>query len=299
MGFRNIYIQKPTRLSIRRQQLVIQQEEDYTIPVDDLNSIMIDHPQCTITTPALSVLAEAEVADFTCDKKHLPCAIILPVGQYFKKFEALTIQMHVRSKLKDRLWQKVMKQKIANQAKCLALNERPSVELEVMGKQVIEGDRSHQESQAARLYFRLLFNDQFTRRTDDVLNGALNYGYAIIRGAVARDICAYGFEPALGLFHHNELNPFNLADDLMEPFRPFVDLWVSQNIEQLEEVLTSENKQALFALLFTEVLIDGEYHTLNNAIHKVVSSYTMCCRNDSAAGLKLPELVLLRAHEYE
>lgn len=145
----------------------------------------------------------------------------------------------------------------------------------------------------------MLFNDQFTRRTDDVLNSALNYGYAIIRGAVARDICAYGFEPALGLFHHNELNPFNLADDLMEPFRPFVDLWVSQNIAQLEEVLTSENKQALFALLFTEVLIDGEYHTLNNAIHKVVSSYTMCCRNDSAAGLKLPELVLLRAHEYE
>ena len=120
-----------------------------------------------------------------------------------------------------------------------------------------------------------------------------------MRGAIARDLCAYGFEPALGIHHHNELNAFNLADDLIEPFRPYVDLWVAQNVDSEEKVLTSTYKRDLVSLLFTEVKIDNELHSLTNAIRKTVSSYTSCCRNNSTAHLKLPELIPLRPHEYE
>ncbi|WP_125606913.1 type II CRISPR-associated endonuclease Cas1 [Lapidilactobacillus bayanensis] len=300
MAFRNLYIQNPARLSISRSQLVIQQEERYTVPVEDISSIMIEHKQCTITAPTLSFLAEHQVAVFTCDQKHLPCAVVLPLGQYYHKLEALEAQLHVRTKTKARLWQKLMKQKIENQAKVLELNHCKNIaELNFLATQVTEGDKTFKESCAARLYFMGLFGDQFNRRNEDSLNGALNYGYAIIRGIIARDICAYGFEPALGVFHKNELNPFNLADDLIEPFRTCVDLWVYEHQADLKGGLTTINKQALFKLLFTEVRIDGEFHSLSNAVHKVVSSYTTCCRNNSAAGLKLPELIPLVAHEYE
>ncbi|MFD1317244.1 type II CRISPR-associated endonuclease Cas1 [Loigolactobacillus zhaoyuanensis] len=300
MAFRNLYIQNPARLSIAKSQLVIQQEERYTVPVEDISSIMIEHKQCTITAPALSFLAEHQVAVFTCDQKHLPCAVVLPLGQYYRKLEALESQLHVRTKTKARLWQKLMKQKIENQAKVLELNHCKNIaELNFLATQVTEGDKTFKESRAARLYFMGLFGDKFNRRNEDVMNGALNYGYAIIRGIIARDICAYGFEPAFGVFHKNELNPFNLADDLIEPFRAYVDLWVYEHQVDLKDGLTPKNKQALFQLLFTEVRIDNEFHSLSNAVHKSVSSYTTCCRNNSAAGLKLPELIPLVAHEYE
>lgn len=300
MAFRNLYIQNPARLSISRSQLVIQQEERYTVPVEDISSIMIEHKQCTITAPTLSFLAEHQVAVFTCDQKHLPCAVVLPLGQYYRKLEALEAQLHVRTKTKARLWQKLMKQKIENQAKVLELNHcKNAAELNFLATQVTEGDKTFKESRAARLYFMGLFGDQFNRRNENPMNGALNYGYAIIRGIIARDICAYGFEPALGVFHKNELNPFNLADDLIEPFRAYVDLWAYEHQTDLKAGLTPTNKQALFQLLFTEVRIDGEFHSLSNAVHKLVSSYTTCCRNNSAAGLKLPELIPLVAHEYE
>lgn len=300
MAFRNLYIQNPARLSILRNQLIIQQKERYTVPVEDISSIMIEHQQCTITAPTLSFLAEREVAIFTCDQKHLPCAMVLPFGQYYHKLEALKAQLHVRSKTKARIWQKIIKQKIINQAKVLKLNRCDNAtELDFLATQVTEGDRTFKESRAARIYFMSMFGEDFSRRQENKLNGALNYGYAIIRGIIARDICAYGFEPALGTFHKNELNPFNLADDLIEPLRPYVDLWVYEHRTDLEAGLSPETKQALFKLLFTEVRIDEEFQSLTNAVHKTVASYTNCCRNNSAAGLKLPELIPLVAHEYE
>lgn len=300
MAFRNLYIQNPARLSLAHNQLVVQQEKCYTVPVDDIASIMIEHQQCTITVPVISFLAENQVALFTCDRKHLPCAMVLPLGQYYRKFEALNVQMHIRTKTKARLWQKIIKQKINNQGKVLAIaGISGSAELNFLSKQVLEGDRTYKESQAARFYFMQLFGDDFNRRDKDHINAALNYGYAIVRGIIARDICAFGFEPALGVFHRNELNPFNLADDLIEPFRAYVDLWVYQHQESLSNGLLPQVKQELFELLFTEVKIENERHSLSNAVHKLVSSYTNCCRRNSAAGLKLPELIPLVEHEYE
>lgn len=300
MAFRNIYIENPARLSIRNQQLVIEQGEEYTVPVSDIQSVVIDNLQTTLTAPTISFLAENQVALYTCDRKHLPCAVLMPVGNHSRKLQALTVQLTTTKRYRNRVWQKVIKQKIENQATCLEINGLSKVaELKQLIGQVTEGDLTYCESQAAALYFRELFGLGFSRRTDNVQNAAMNYGYAIIRGVIARDICAHGFEPSLGIFHSNEMNAFNLADDFIEPYRPYVDLWVATHISEDERFLLPSHKRDLVSLLFTEVQIDNEIHTLTNAVRKTVSSFTSCCRSNSSSGLKLPKLLPLKPHEYE
>lgn len=300
MAFRNIYIENPARLSIRNRQLVISQEQEYTIPVSDIQSVVIDNLQTSLTAPTLSFLAENQVALFTCNRQHMPCAVLLPLGNHSRKLQALGIQLGTTKRFKNRMWQKIIKQKVLNQATCLEFNERGKIaELKQLANSVTEGDFTYNESQAALIYFRELFGEGFSRREDNVQNAALNYGYAIVRGVIARDICAYGFEPALGIFHRNELNAFNLADDLIEPYRPYVDLWVSKNISEDERYLLPSHKRQLVSLLFTEVTIDNEIHSLINAVKKTVSSFSSCCRSDSVKFLKLPQIIPLRPHEYE
>lgn len=300
MAFRNIYIENPARLSIRNRQLVISQDQEYTIPVSDIQSVVIDNLQTSLTAPTLSFLAENQVALFTCNRQHMPCAVLLPLGNHSRKLQALGIQLGTTKRFKNRMWQKIIKQKVLNQATCLEFNERGKIaELKQLANSVTEGDFTYNESQAALIYFRELFGEGFSRREDNVQNAALNYGYAIVRGVIARDICAYGFEPALGIFHRNELNAFNLADDLIEPYRPYVDLWVSKNISEDERYLLPSHKRQLVSLLFTEVTIDNEIHSLINAVKKTVSSFSSCCRSDSVKFLKLPQIIPLRPHEYE
>lgn len=300
MAFRNIYIENPARLSIKNKQLVISQDSDYTIPVSDIQSIVIDNLQTSLTAPTISFLAENQVALYTCNRQHLPCAVLMPLGNHSRKLQALKLQMATTKRFDNRMWQKIIKQKILNQAKSLELSGLGKVaELKKIAGSVVEGDLTYCESQAALIYFRELFGPSFNRRAENVQNSALNYGYAIIRGIIARDICAYGFEPALGIFHKNELNAFNLADDFIEPYRPYVDLWVSKNISEDERYFLPQHKRDLISLLFTEVSIDSEIHTLTNAVRKTVGSFSSCCRTNSVRALKLPQLVALKAHEYE
>ncbi|MGX7417616.1 type II CRISPR-associated endonuclease Cas1 [Carnobacterium gallinarum] len=300
MAFRNIYIENPAKLSIKKRQLIIQQEEMYTIPVDDILSVMIETKQCSITIPTISFLAENQVALFTCDDRHLPCSVLLPLGNHSRKLQTLHFQMNLLKRTKKRIWKKIIQQKIINQAQCLALNGKNQVAtLLDLASRVEEGDQTFCESQAAQIYFLELFGEGFNRRHDHVQNAALNYGYSILRGVIARDICAYGLEPAFGVFHRNELNPFNLVDDLIEPFRPYVDLWVAKNVYLEDLLLTSKMKRELFSLLFTKVPIEEEYHSLANGLKKTTASFVSCCKNNSAALLKVPDLMVLRPHEYE
>lgn len=138
--------------------------------------------------------------------------------------------METGKPLQKRLWQQVVIQKIRNQALCLQLLELDGhEELLRMCKEVQSGDRTHVEAKAAAYYFRCMYGLGFSRGNDHIINSALNYGYAIIRGMIARSIICYGLEPSIGIFHHSELNNYNLADDMIEPFRPLVDLYVSSH----------------------------------------------------------------------
>lgn len=298
MGYRNIMISSNASLSIKNAQLVID-NTDISIPVEDINCIVLESRAIKVSTYLLEYMSENGVAIFMCDEKHIPSAVVLPLVIHSRHFKMLKLQMNITKPFQKRLWQQIVIKKIENQAKCLELLQKDGVtELYKMTKEVQSGDRTHVEAKAAALYFRSLFGNQFSRGDDNLINSALNYLYAIVRGIIARTIIAYGFEPSIGLFHKSELNSYNLADDIIEPFRPMVDYYIVTNNITEDGELTPDIKKMLFKFLNYDMSVDGEKHTISNCIDKMVMTYSSCL-NGKREQLSLPEVVTLQVHKYE
>ena len=200
-----------------------------------------------------------------------------------------------------RMWQDIVVAKITNQALTLALCGVDAEYAKQVGQMIVKvqsGDPTTVEGQAAALYFRYLFGRNFSRNEENGINAALNYGYAIVRGYIARALANYGFEPCIGIHHHSELNNYNLADDLIEPFRPMVDLFVHQHL--LEEELTPANKRELCNILNYEMVSGGEHHSMAYAVERLVHSLERCFYDkDNGERLLLPTIETLKRHEYE
>lgn len=299
MEFRSIFIANPARLLVRRDQLVIQQEQEVTIPMEDITSLLIESQAVTITAAALQKLADNGVTVYFCDEKHLPAALALPMNRYCRQLKLLKGQVSMKQPTRKRLWQSVVVAKIANQAKCLVYLEKDGAEdLRTMSSAVRSGDPDNLEATAAAKYFPSLFGPGFTRGEENPINGALNYGYAIVRGAVARNLVTHGLEPCLGIFHHNELNQFNLADDLMEPYRPLVDLFVASHEETWQGDLRPAHKQQLFNLTNYMMLQGEKRFRLISAIGRMVESFSRVLQQEGNQ-LELPTLLPLEAYQYE
>lgn len=217
----------PCHISIRDSQLLIRKadEEEHSIPVEDLGVLVIDHPAVTYTHAALCALTAKNAAVVVCGGNHHPAGLLLPVEGHTTQAEAISFQASVRQKLKDRLWKEIVSAKIGNQAFVIKQCGKGSAGLKALSRKVKTGDIGNAEGAAARRYWRLLFGAGFRReREGPPPNGLLNYGYTVLRAAVARAICSSGLHPSLGLHHRNKYNAFALADDLMEPLRPLVDI---------------------------------------------------------------------------
>ncbi|MBO3090519.1 type II CRISPR-associated endonuclease Cas1 [Schleiferilactobacillus harbinensis] len=299
MGYRNLFIESPAKLSIQNAQLKVKTAEQFTFPLDDLQSILIDDPRSTVSMTVLSQLGEHNIAVIVSDAEHLPGAVLLPLQGYYHKLATLNQQLSVTKRFKNRLWQKNIRQKILNQAAVLEWQNLPGVpEMKRYATSVLEGDRTHQEGYAAAFYFRIAFGKHFVRRNDDTVNAALNYGYAIIRSCVARELSAFGFEPSLGIFHKNQLNPFNLADDLIESFRPIVDLQVLQMDLDDQIALTPNIKKQLLNLQSKDVKINGSFQTVRNAIHLTIESIGTAFTQEKVSGVILPQVIPLVPHGF-
>lgn len=170
--------------------------------------------------------------------------------------------------------------------------------LENLIKQVNSGDTLNKEAVAAKAYFSSLFGKEFSREIDNIYNACLNYGYSIIRGAIARSIVTFGYLPAIGMHHKNELNNYNLVDDFIEPFRPIVDLWVKTNIEKDNE-FNKDRRAGLVNLLNANVLMQGKTQSVNNAINIMIASYTTAINKNDYKKLELPEILPIKIHSYE
>lgn len=292
MEYRNIFIANPAKLSVQRNQLVIQQEQQFTVPLEDISSILIESRQVTLTASALSAMAEAGVTAYLCDERHLPSAVVLPTNQYCRQRKLLLAQVTLPKPLQKQLWQQIVKQKIRNQALCLRLLKKQGAEiLEALADAVRSGDSDNREAVAAAAYFPALFGEHFSRELDCVQNAALNYGYAILRGCIARNLVVHGLEPCLGLHHCNAQNNFNLADDLMEPYRPLVDLYVAGNVEPTGE-LTPKRKQLLFNLTSYLVKQGQRKYRLMTGVGRCCASLAACISQQSK-DLELPQLIAL------
>lgn len=299
MSFRSVIISNPANLSLKNNNLIITNEDEFQIPVEDISVLLIESPAVKITARLISKLSEYSVATIICDDKHLPSSIVLPLNLHYKTFKVLKDQLSQSAAFTKRIWQSIIKQKLKNQGLCLEIAKNDGYKfLYKLSQDVESGDKGNREAIGAKYYFKSLFGEKFNRNDVNGINSALNYGYTIIRSAVARSLVMYGFNTSLGVFHCNELNSYNLADDFMEPFRPIVDLWVYKNIN-MDDDLTKENRIALVDLINYDCIIEGKNHSILNAIDKMVASYTTACNKKDYRLIKLPEIKDIEYHYYE
>lgn len=299
MAYRSILLTSPARISCRLGQLLVNTGEEHTFPIEDLSAVLIESRQTTVTAATLAALAQNGTAVYFCDEKHLPCALLLPFAQHSRQLEVTRAQQAMGQPARKRAWQQIVIAKIRNQAECLALcgKEKPAAWLFRRAGAVSSGDKENVEAAAAAYYFPALFGADFTRGDEtDARNAALNYGYAILRGCMARAVAVYGFVPWLGLHHASGLNAFNLADDMMEPYRPVVDLFVAEHVDAQSE-LDTRQKGRLLNLLNVDVLSGGQRHSVAYAMERQVQSLRRL--PEGQAALLLPKLLPLEQHSYE
>jgi len=301
MSYRNIVISGDASLALKSKQMCVKTEkQNATIPVEDIDTVLLESRRSSISTALLSALAQNGTALFVCDEYHMPCGVLLPYLQHSRLLEVANAQLNLSEPAKKQLWKQIVMAKINNQAEVLQLcgKETPARELMAIAKNVKSGDAGNSEAHAAAKYFVALFGKGYTRSNlKDARNGWLNYGYAIVRGCVARTLAVYGFFQAFGLHHHSRLNSFNLADDFMEPFRPLVDLFVAQNWEHGMDI-TTDIKRRLFNLVSHNIEIDAKKYALTYAIERTVQSFSSVVLG-KRKDLLLPYIVPLEQHEYE
>ncbi|AFU18642.1 type II CRISPR-associated endonuclease Cas1 [Actinobacillus suis] len=305
MTWRSILISKGGKLSLQKNQMLIQQEgNEFTVPLEDIAIVVVDSRETVITIPLLSAFGLYGITFLTCDEQFLPCGQWLPFNQYHRQLKTLKLQLEASLPQKKQLWQKIVQQKIRNQATVLKICkfQAESDRLSKMAEQVKSGDKENLEAQSAVIYFQTLFGKGFKRTEDEnMVNSALNYGYTVMRSAVARALVLYGWLPQIGLFHRSELNAFNLADDFIEPFRPLVDLLVVQlaNDDKLAFNLSPILKQRLIKVLNYQLLFKQEKVNTLTGIERSVSSFQSALTQRNADLLKLPEILPLAEHQYE
>ena len=290
MSWQILYISNPAMLTLKNRQLkyqCLETDEILTFPIEDISVIVLEHKQVTLTHALLSACMEGKVVLFTCDDKHIPNGALFPFAMHSRYALHSKIQLQASEPFKKKLWQQIIKQKIFNQATVLSFYKKEGTKpLFEMAKQVKSGDPDNLEGYAARIYWDAVFKN-FSRRDNTIHNAALDYGYAIMRGALARAIVGSGLLPAVGLHHDNQLNNYNLADDLIEPFRPFVDALVLQMLFE-KDVLQPKEKQELVLLLTRTCLMNDEEITVLKAVEYVVQSLMKSFENKDVGYLKLP-----------
>ncbi|GGB05447.1 CRISPR-associated endonuclease Cas1 [Brucella endophytica] len=291
MAWRGVHISQPSRLTFRDRQLVVAQDDgEVSLAIEDIAWLVLDTPQVSVSGSLLSAFAEGGIAMIVPDSKHHPAGVLLPFHQHHVQAHIAHLQIGISQPLKKRLWQALVVAKIRNQATLLAHLGRPREKtLLAMAERVGSGDPDNIEAQAARSYWPDLFSG-FTRGNEtDRRNALLNYGYAVIRAALARACTASGLLPAFGVHHASRSNAFNLVDDLIEPFRPFVDLAVHERAQECEnKELTVEDRRFMAAILNRSAAIGPERMTILAATEAVAMSMVRAMEHNSAALLQTP-----------
>ena len=294
MAWRGVHLTRPARLSFADRQIVVAQEDgEVRLPIEDVAWVILDTQQVSITGALLAACMEAGVVLIACDAKHTPCGLALPFHAHFRQPAVAAAQIGMSEPLKKRLWQSIVQRKIWNQAAVLALKSpEDAAALREMIRWVRSGDPDNVEARAARFYWQRLFAN-FTRgNEDDRRNKLLNYAYAVVRAAVARSLVASGFLPAFGVNHASAANAFNLADDILEPFRPFADRLVMGLAVRDDGSVTVEDRRALAAVLLENARLDGELVSLLVATEKTAMSLVRAVERKSAEALILPEMTV-------
>ena len=293
MGWRSVIITQHAKLTYSMQMMIVQTRDGINqIPIEDINLLLVSTTQAVITSALISELAQNQTKIIFVDEKGNP---IVETAVYYpgtRNMAKLTQQFNWDDHLKELLWTRIVSQKIKNQIAVLANYHLNKDEVQSELDQLEINDESNREAIAARKYFMLLFDKNFVRRDTSAINAALDYGYAILLSSFNREIAMNGYLTYFGIHHCSQENQFNLASDLMEPFRPFVDYWVKAH-EKIKE-LTPDIKYGLVELLSLEIKFNGKKTLLTNAI----TVYTRECLKFLIGDSKeLPEMEMSLTNE--
>ncbi len=283
---RTLYFGNRAYLSLENRQMVISKLDDdnkpvkVTRPIEDIGVVVIDSPMVTITSGLMEALLENNCAVITCDKSHMPVGLMLPLYGNSTQNERFRDQLDASLPLKKQLWQQTISQKIANQAAILKHIGIECGNMMAWSRSVKSGDTDNLEGRAAAYYWRNIFPEypDFTRgREGPPPNALLNYGYAILRAVVARALVSSGMLPTLGIHHHNRYNAYCLADDIMEPYRPYVDELVLDMLKSgYNDFLDKEAKARLLSVPALDVVIGGRRRPLMIAVTETTASLYKC-----------------------
>ena len=294
---KTLYFGNPAYLSLRDAQLIIKlpevekndtlpqsfkQQNQVSRPIEDIGIVILDNKQITITTGLMEALLENNCAVITCDSHSMPTGLMLPLSGNTTQNERFRHQIDASLPLRKQLWQQTIQQKIQNQAAALEIcTGAKSPNMQKWVKEVKSGDIENMEGRAAAYYWKKLFAhiEGFTRDRNGISpNNLLNYGYAILRAIIARSLVGSGLLPTLGIHHHNRYNAYCLADDIMEPYRPYVDKLVYSIVKQYgpEVELSKEIKSQMLTIPTTDVTIGGKQSPLMIAASQTTASLYKC-----------------------
>ncbi len=291
MGFRTLEISKACEIHIKDGQLEILSEDGLiSIPVEDLNQIMVHGANIRLSTMDLSILSQNKISFMTLDEKYLPTAILLPFEGHARQSKLMHAQVDTPKDKYLSLWMQITKQKINNQAGALSImGINGSEHIYKYAAELNKTNVDINEALAAKEYFEY-YHEGLNRRVDDPVNSRLNYGYAVVRSYIARTLVAAGFHPTFGIHHDSQLNAYNLADDLIEPFRAFVDLVAHDNIGS-NVILAKNERRALAHTLHNACIIGGVKMSIMSAIELTVSSLKRIILDKTNENLLLPVII--------
>jgi len=287
--------ESPAHLHSRNRLLVVEPEggAEVTIPYADIAALIVSHPRVTYSQSVLAHLARAGAIFVACDQRHMPVATLLPLAAHHLQSERFALQAAASLPTRKRLWKQIVQAKIRAQARVLREVRGDDRGLNALANRVRSGDPSNVEAQASRRYWQTLFDDPAFRRKRAAMdeNRLLNYGYAVLRALVARAICGAGLHPGIGIHHKNRYDPFPLADDLMEPFRPIVDRAVVQISTERgpNPDLDKDTKGALIGALTQRFKLHGEERTLFDILTRLAVSLVKVFQGQEKR-LVLPEV---------
>ncbi len=286
---RTLLFGNPAYLSTKNEQLVVKYPDEAldtkTVAIEDIGVLLLEDPQITITTGLIDKLTANQTAIITCDRNHMPTGLLMPLSGHSEQQERFRAQLSASEPLRKNLWQQTVQSKIKNQA--LHLKERGTAIDNMLHwvKSVTSGDTQNHEARAAAYYWQQLFDlPHFNRHAGgEAPNNLLNYGYAILRAVCSRALVSSGLLPLLGIHHKNKYNAYCLADDIMEPYRPYVDLVVCHIVDNLGdyETLTTDLKKELLQIPVLDVMIDGKKSPLMVAMSRTTSSLYDCFAGNS------------------
>ncbi|OIQ93033.1 CRISPR-associated endonuclease Cas1 [mine drainage metagenome] len=300
MTWRSVVISRPAKLKRDHYSLAIEQERTACVPFEDIAVIVLNHREITLTHPVLSACGEYGISLFATGETHHPSGVFIPFLPHSRATRWLRLQLDLPRPVAKQTWAAVIRKKIGNQAAVLNMTGRDGADrLDSYVRRVRSGDADNIEGQAAFFYFTQLFGKDFRRDHERFINAALDYGYAVLRGTIARGLVAHGLMPSIGLFHASEQNAFNLADDVIEPFRPLVDLFVYRMAPQPDDELHPEDKAALVSLLNIDVGMPRGKMSALAAIEQTIESLARIYDGGSESLLELPTVIGLEQHRLE